>query len=108
MTVAADILENAKELTKRYADSITTQDLTPQQPKQAVDPPTTIEHIPARVFVLLQSNVVLGVISREDKALEEAQSLMAAYGCEWRPLVADRIWTNGIGVYIEISAHDVR
>ena len=91
MTTAADILEHAAELTKRYAKTVTT------------------ETVPAKVYVLLRNGTVLGVLSTEQRALDEAQALMHTYGGIWQEQVVGRSWLGGWGtVTVEISQHDVR
>lgn len=94
MSVASDILEQAKRLNDVYLAGM----------KQAAQ-----QEIPSRVYVLLQSGVVLGVLSREDKAIEQAYSLMESRKSQWTTLSANRIWRSDLlSVIVEISAHDVR
>ena len=88
---AEDILENAADLTRRYAKAAT----------------PTIEPVPALVYVLLQSGTVLGVLSTEQRALDEAHSLMAAYGGVWQEQIIGRYWRSGT-VTVEVSPHEVR
>lgn len=101
---AEDILANAKELTERYAKDIT-------RVAEAGSTIPVLEQIPSRVFVLLQSGTVHAVLSREDKAIDEAHSMMVAYTGRWEAVIPNRYWRSLdsiCGVYIEVSAHDVR
>lgn len=91
MSVASDILEDAKRLTDVYIAGM-----------KAVQQP-----IPAHVFVLLQNATVLGVLTVEQKAIDEAHSMMNSLGGAWETVVPYRYWRSGI-VTIEISAQDVR
>lgn len=63
---------------------------------------------PARVFVLQQDHVVLGVFSGEQRALEDAHSLMHAHGGQWFT-VSERMWqANESHAVIQVVPHDVR
>lgn len=110
VTTAADILENAKELTQRYGEAIL-KDADAARPIQGFTPKSG-EPIPSRVFVLLQSGTVLGVLTTEQKALDEAHSIMNASKGSWETLSVNRIWRTrsraGAPIIIEISEHDAR
>ena len=107
MTTAADILENAA-LTKRYAQETRIDGLAvPRDPEARRVKTAVPDSSPARVYVLLQSGTVLGVLSIEDRALDEAHSLMRTYGGVWQEQVMGRYWRLG-PTSVEISVHDVR
>lgn len=89
MGTAADILANAADLTRRYSKAVTT------------------EAVPARVYVLLQNGIVLGVLSTEQWAVDEAHSLMHVSGGIWQEQIIGRYWRQGT-VSMEVSPHDVR
>jgi len=105
MPVASDILASAKEFTERYSRTLLPSDSPAAEAIRNAG-------LPTRVYVLLQSNTVLGVLSVEQKALDEAHSLMHAYGGTWETQVPNRRWSLGLefnkSVEVEISAHDVR
>lgn len=66
-----------------------------------------MNEIPALVYVLLQSGTVLGVLSTEQRALDEAHSLMHAYGGMWEEVIPKRYWQGKV-VTVEVNPHEVR
>ena len=99
VTTAADILE-AADAKRRI------QGHDPKPVDLGTKP--LYERVPSRVYVLLQSGTVLGALSVEQKALDEAYALMHQRGGTWAELIPNRVWKSDDWGFIEISAHDVR
>ena len=111
MTTAADILENAAELTQRYASDVTAESIAKakeaQREERERDGVSDDGHPAARVYVLVQSGTILGVLSSKQRALDEAHQLMHVYGGVWQEMIPNRFWRSGPW-RIEVSPHDVR
>lgn len=88
MSTAEDILDGAKLRQKHETDPVGA--------------------LPSRVYVLQQNGLILGVLSTEQRALDEAHDLMVALGGTWHEMTTNRYWSGGPFVYVQISAHDVR
>lgn len=107
MTTATDILENAAELTRRYGKTVAgisgeVLGESESPTMQGISRPTP----PARVYVLMHNGTVLGVLSTEQRALDEANSFMAAKVGIWQPM-AGLMWRSGTDI-VAVNPHDVR